>query len=229
VPYLEIYKDNTRSYSVKDRYQMAFAYYMSGRYEEARDIFEKITYRRSEIAQSALYHLADCYLNLENKSKAMTAFGEASKMDYDQRIQEDALFNYAKLAFELSYNPFNEAIQSFNQYITWYPSSERIDEAYNYLVLAYLQTRNFSMALASLEKIRHRDENIEKAYQKVAFYRGLELYNNLRFIEAVDILEKSLAYGKHDPVIRARTYYWLGEAAYRSGDLTLARTYFGSS
>jgi tetratricopeptide (TPR) repeat protein len=227
VPYLEIYKDNTRSYSVKDRYQMAFAYYMSGRYEEARDIFEKITYRRSEIAQSALYHLADCYLNLQNKSKAMTAFGEASKMDYDQRIQEDALFNYAKLAFELSYNPFNEAIQSFNQYITWYPSSERIDEAYNYLVLAYLQTRNFSMALASLEKIRHRDENIEKAYQKVAFYRGLELYNNLRFIEAVDILEKSLAYGKHDPVIRARTYYWLGEAAYRSGDLTLARTYFG--
>ncbi len=226
VPYLEIYRDHTRSYSVKDRYQMAFAYYMSGRYEEARDIFEKITYRSSEIAQSALYHLADCYLNLQNKNKAMTAFGEASKMDYDQRIQEDALFNYAKLAFELSYNPFNEAIQSFNQYITWYPSSERIDEAYNYLVMAYLQTRNFSMALASLEKIRHRDENIEKAYQKVAFYRGLELYNNLRFIEAVDILEKSLAYGKHDPVIRARTYYWLGEAAYRSGELAMARTYF---
>ncbi|MEX0980975.1 MAG: tetratricopeptide repeat protein [Bacteroidales bacterium] len=226
VPFLEIYKENTQGYSVKDRYQMAFAYYKSGKYEQARDIFEKITYRKSEIAQSALYHLGDCYLHLQNKSKAMTAFGEASKMDYDQNIQEDALFNYAKLAFELSYNPFNEAIQSFNQYITYYPSSDRIDEAYNYLVLAYLQTRNFSMALASLEKIKYRDENIEKAYQKVAFYRGLELYNNLRFIEAVDILEKSLAYGKHDPVIRARTYYWLGEAAYRSGELSMARTYF---
>ncbi|MEX2370311.1 MAG: tetratricopeptide repeat protein [Bacteroidales bacterium] len=226
VPFLEIYKDIARGYSVKDRYQMAFAYYKSGEYELAGEIFEKITYRQSEIAQSALYHLADCYLHLQNKNKAMTAFAEASKMDYDQKIQEDALFNYAKLAFELSYNPFNEAIKSFNQYITYYPTSDRIDEAYNYLVMAYLQTRNFSMALASLEKINYRNELIDKAYQKVAFYRGLELYNNLRFIEAVEILEKSLKYGKYDAGIRARTYYWLGEAAYRSGDLEMAKTYF---
>ena len=226
VPYLEIYRENTSGYSVKDRYQMAFAYYKDEQYGEARDLFEKITYRKSEIAQSALYHLADCYLKLGDKSKAMTAFGEASKMDYDQAIQEDALFNYAKLAFELSYDPFNEAIQAFNQYISYYPSSERIDEVYNYLVMAYLQTSNFSMALSSLEKIRYRDADIEKAYQKVAFYRGLELYNNLRFIEAVDILDRSLQFGKHDDVIRARTYYWLGEAAYRSDDLALARTYY---
>ncbi len=226
VPYLEIYKDNTSGYSLKDRYQMAFAYYQNRQYSEARDIFEKITYRESEIAQSALYHLADCYLKLQNKNKAMTAFGEASKMDYDQKIQEDALFNYAKLAFELSYDPFNEAIKAFNRYISYYPTSDRIDEVYNYLVMAYMQTSNFSMALASLEKIRYRDEQIEKAYQKVAFYRGLELYNNLRFIEAVDIFDRSLEYGQHDPVIRARTYYWLGEAAYRAGDLTMARTYF---
>jgi len=226
VPYLETYKENTTGYSVKDRYQMAFAYYKSGEYEKAREIFEKITYRQSEIAQSALYHLADCYLKLGNKNKAMTAFSQAAKMDYDQDIQEDALFNYAKLAFELSYNPFNEAIKAFNQYITYYPSSDRIDEAYNYLVTAYLRTRNFSMALSSLEKIRYRDEQIERAYQKVAFYRGLELYNNLRFIEAVNVLEKSLEYGKYDPAIRARTYYWLGEAAYRSGDLEMARSYF---
>ncbi len=226
VPYLETYRENTTGYSIKDRYQMAFAYYKSGDFENASDIFEKITYRSSEISQSALYHLADCYLKLGSKNKAMTAFSQAAKMDYDQDIQEDALFNYAKLAFELSYNPFNEAIQAFNQYITYYPSSERIDEAYNYLVMAYLQTRNFSMALSSLEKIRYMDAQIEKAYQKVAFYRGLELYNNLRFIEAVNVLEKSLAYGKYDPAIRARTYYWLGEAAYRSGDLEMARSYF---
>lgn len=226
VPYLETYRDNTAGYSVKDRYQMAFAYYKSGEYQKASEIFEKITYRQSEVAQSALYHLADCYLNLGIKNKALTAFGQASMMDYDQKIQEDALFNYAKLAFELSYNPFNEAIKSFNQYIAYYPTSERIDEAYNYLVMAYLQTKNFSMALTSLEKIKYKDADIEKAYQKVAFYRGLELYKNLRFIEAVDILERSLEYGKYDAAIRARTYYWLGEAAYRAGDLTAAETFF---
>lgn len=226
VPYLEIYKENTSGYSAKDRYQMAFAYYKSGSYEKASKIFEKITYRKNELAQSALYHLAGCYIQLGDKSKALTAFAQASKMDYDQKIQEDALFNSAKLAFELDYNPFNEAIKTFNQYITYYPSSKRIDEAYNYLMMAYLQTKNYSMALASLEKIKYRSAEIEKAYQKVAFYRGLELYNNLRFVEAVEVLDRSLEYGQYDAALRARTYYWLGEAAYRSGDLEMAKTFY---
>ncbi len=226
VPYLEKYKENTKGYSIKDRYQMAFAYYKSADYKKAGYLFETISYRETEIAQSALYHLADCYLQMEDKNKARIAFSQASKMDFDQRIQEDALFNYAKLTFELSYNPFNEAIRGFNMYISYYPTSKRIDEVYNYLVTAYLQTKNFSMALESLEKIKYKDEKIEAAYQKIAFFRGLELYNNLRFIEAVDIFDRSLKYAHYDSGIKARTYYWLGEAAYRSGDMEMAKIYF---
>ena len=33
-------------------------------------------------------------------------------MDFDQSIKEDALFNYAKVTYELSYTPFNEAIRA---------------------------------------------------------------------------------------------------------------------
>ena len=103
-------------------------------------------------------------------------------------------FNFAKVTFELSFNPFNEAIRAFEQYIRTYPAADNTDEAYNYLVMAYLGTRNYSMAMASLEKIKMRDDGIDRAYQKVAFYRGLELYKNLRFDEAVDAFEVSLEY-----------------------------------
>ncbi len=226
IPFLDIYRDNTRSYTLRDRYQLAFAYYMGGDYEDARDLFEKISYGNSEITQSALYHLADCYLHLGDKNKARIAFSQASKMDYDQKIQEDALFNYAKVTYELSYNPFNEAVIAFNQYLKLYPASDRADEVYNYLVMAYLSTRNYSMAVESLEKIKVKDARIEAAYQKVAFFRGLELYKNLRFTEAQDILEKSLKYGKYDKEIKARTYFWLGEAAYRNGELETARVFY---
>ncbi|MFZ5941714.1 MAG: tetratricopeptide repeat protein, partial [Bacteroidota bacterium] len=226
IPYLDIYRDNTKSYTLRDRYQLAFAYYKGGAYEEARDLFEKISYSSSDIAQSALYHLADCYLHLGDKNKARIAFAQASKMEYDPKIQEDALFNYAKVTYELSYNPFNEAVIAFNQYLKYYPASDRADEVYNYLVMAYLSTRNYSMALESLEKIKTKDARIEAAYQKVAFFRGLELYKNLRFTEAVDILERSLKYGQYDDEIRARTYYWLGEAAYRSNDYDAARVFY---
>ena len=115
-------------------------------------------------------------------------------MDFDPKIQQDALFNFAKVTFELSLNPFNEAIRAFELYIRTYPAADNVDEAYNYLVMAYLGTRNYSMAMTSIEKIKKRDENIDKAHQKVAFYRGLELYKNLRFDEAVDALEISLEY-----------------------------------
>ncbi|MCK4747307.1 MAG: tetratricopeptide repeat protein, partial [Bacteroidales bacterium] len=226
IPFLETYQSNTQAYTIHDRYQLAFAYYKNQEYENARKLFERISYRKTEIAQSALYHLADCYLQLGDKNKARIAFSQAAKMDFDARIQQDALFNYAKVTFELSYNPFNEAIRALERYIRTYPAADNTDEAYNYLVMAYLGTRNYSMAMASIEKIRMRDDNIDKAHQKVAFYRGLELYKNLRFDEAVDALEISMEYASHDPVIASRTYFWLGEAAYRTADHPAARMYY---
>jgi tetratricopeptide (TPR) repeat protein len=226
IPYLETYQTHSSGYTIHDRYQLAFAYYRNAEYENARKLFEQISYRKTEIAQSALYHLADCYMKLDMKGKARVAFSQAAQMDFDPKIQQDALFNFAKVTFELSMNPFNEAIRAFEHYIRSYPAADNTDEAYNYLIQAYLGTRNYSMAMASLEKIRMRDDNIDRAHQKVAFYRGLELYKNLRFDEAVDALEVSLEYASYDPVIASRTYFWLGEAAYRTGDRRTAGMYY---
>ena len=226
IPYLETYRSNSKSYTIHDRYQLAYSYYKNQEYENALKLFEQISYRNTEIAQSALYHLGDCYLKTGEKKKALIAFSKAANMNFDPVIQQDALFNFAKVTFELSYNPFNDAIRALELYIRSYPAADNADEAYNYLVTAYLGTRNYSMAMTSLEKIRRKDEKIEMATQKVAFYRGLELYQNLRFAEAVDALEVSLQYAKYDPVIASRTYFWLGEAAYRTGDRSTARMYY---
>jgi len=157
IPWLEAYKSNNSGYTIRDRYQLAFAYYQNEEYENARALFEQISYRETEIAQSAHYHLADCYLKLGDKNKARIAFSQAARMDFDPKIQQDAMFNYAKVTYELSYNPFNEAIRAFEDYIRAYPAADNTDEAYNYLVNAYLGTRNYSMALVSLGKIKRKD------------------------------------------------------------------------
>ncbi len=226
IPFLEKYRDDVGHLSIDDKYQLAFAYYMTGKYQEAATIFERISLNNSEISQSALYHLAGCYIQLGQENKARAAFASAARMNFDQTIKEDALFNYAKVTYQLSYTPFNEAIRAFNSYITQYPASKRTDEAYHYLVMAYMNTRNYRMALESLEKIKDKDSEIEKAYQRVAFYRGLELFTNLRFDDAVSILDKSLKFGKYDDIIKARTYYWLAEAYYRMGDANTAEDFY---
>jgi TolA-binding protein len=216
IPYLETSMSESGSVTREDRYQLGYAYYHAGELKKAAQMFERVGYGSDLMAQNAAYHLADVYLKLDDKNKARTAFSTASRLEHDPTIREDALFNYAMLTYELSYSPFNEAIKAFNEYIELFPASPRIDEAYNFLVMAYMNTRNYRMALESLDKIKSRDNRIRTAYQRVAFFRGLELYNNLQFTDAVAMFDRSLQYAASDRLIAARSYYWKGEANYRN-------------
>lgn len=123
-------------------------------------------------------------------------------MDFDPEIKEEALFNYALLTYELYHSPFNEAIGAFHEFIETYPNSYRLDDAYNFLVMAYLYTSNYKEALNSLEKISEKDHGMKEAYQKVAYYRGLELFNNLKYEESIDKFDKSLLYPAYNRSIK---------------------------
>jgi TolA-binding protein len=213
--YLDLYVDESPSISREDRYQMGFMYHQLEAYEQAVPYFERVGGRQDLLGQNAHYLLADCYLKLDDKEKAGIAFFTAASMNFDEEIQEDALFNYAKITYELDFSPFNEVIRAFQQFIESYPHSERIDEAYQFLVMAYLNTRNYKMAYESLRKVQNKSPRIREAYQRVAFFRGLELYSNLNFDEAIDLFQTSLDQGNFDPVITARATYWMAESYYR--------------
>ncbi|MDZ7737476.1 MAG: tetratricopeptide repeat protein [Bacteroidales bacterium] len=196
-------------------YQLAYCYYMTGEYDKAIDLFKEITRRRDELGQNAYYLLGDCYLKKDRKKMAQSAFSSAAKMEFNREIKESALFNFAKLSYETSYSPFGEVIRAFQEYIEQFPASQNIEEAYEYLVSAYMQVSNYRAAIQSLDRISHKDERLERAYQKVAFFRGLELYKNLDLNAAIGMFEKSLQYGQYDRAIRARAHYWKGEVLYR--------------
>lgn len=213
---LEKFMEEKKNISRRDRYELGFCYYKSKEYEKTINYLEKAVGPKDELSQNSYYVLADCYLVTDKKNKARMAFSFASQLDYVPDIKEDALFNYAKITYELSYSPFNEAISSFNAYIESYPYSSRLDEAYDYLVMAYMNTKNYRDALASLEKITEKSDRMKKAYQKVAFYRGLEYYNDLKFEKSIDLFDKSLQFARFDSKIKARTYYWRAEAYYRT-------------
>jgi TolA-binding protein len=127
------------------------------------------------------------------------------------------------LTYETAYAPFGEAIAAFQEYVDLYPGSKRIQEVYDYLVGTLMQIKNYKAALAALDKIGNKDSRLEEAYQKVAFFRGLELFNNLEFEPALSMFDKSLKYEKYNRQIRARAIYWRGEANYRLGHFDLAK------
>ncbi|NSW93475.1 MAG: tetratricopeptide repeat protein, partial [Bacteroidales bacterium] len=215
--YLELYNKNSKTVTREDKYQLGFCYYKTGNIDQAIKVLLETGVRSDLLSQNIWYVLGDCYLKKGDKKRAHFAFGEASKMNYDQGIKEESLFNYAKLTYETSYSPFGEAISAFQEYIDLYPGSARIGEAYNYLISALMQIKNYRAALSALDKIGTRDPRMEEAYQRVAFYRGLELFRNMEMEPAVEFFTRSLKYGTYNTELRARSLYWRGEALYRLG------------
>ena len=215
LPYLEKYSSGAKASEREDKYQLGYCYYKTGEIDKAIKLFLEIGPRSDLLSQNIWNLLGDCYLQKGDKKRAQFAFGEASKLNYDKKIKEESLFSYAKLTYETSYSPFGETIAAFQEYIDLYPGSERIQEAYDYLVTTFLQVKNYKAALSSLDKIRNKDSRLEEAYQRVAFFRGLELFKNLEIEASINMFDKSLKYEKYNRSIRARSIYWKGEAWYR--------------
>jgi len=221
--YLEKYNAGTKTSGREDKYQLGYCYYKSGELDKAIKTLLETGAKSDILSQNIWFVLGDCYLKKDDKKRAQFAFGQAAKMNFDRKLKEESLLNFAKLSYETSTSPFGEAIAAFQEYIELYPGSDRIEEAYNYLVATFTEMKNYKAALTALDKIKSKDSRLEAAYQRVAFFRGLELFKNMEIIQAADLFNKSLKYEKYDREIRARAIYWRAEAEYRLGQFEDAK------
>ncbi len=215
IPYLERYhKEKAYDANRYDNYQLGYAYYKSDSCNAAVNWFKKAIAKEDSLSQASHYHLAECYLKLNEKRYAKNSFRIASKLDFDPQIKEDALFSFAKISYELSLHPYNDAIVAFEEFINTYPNSKKLNNAYEFLVAVYFTTKNYRAALASLENIKIMNIQLEEAYQKIAYYRGIELFNNRKYPDAIIHFNKSDKY-LLDKKIKADNSYWRAEANYR--------------
>jgi TolA-binding protein len=203
------------SVSPIDNYEIAFANYKTGNYTQAIKYFQLVATAQDSLSQNAYYHLGDCYIKTNQKRFAFNAFNSAFKIKADPSITEESLFNYAKLAVELSYNPYNEAVNALQDYLNKYPESARRDELYGYLADLYLLTKNYKNALASIQHIKKRSTRLDAAYQKIAYYRGIELFNEADYDGAILLFAQAKELTT-DNSIKALSSYWSGEAYYRT-------------
>ncbi|MFL5765505.1 MAG: tetratricopeptide repeat protein [Bacteroidia bacterium] len=217
IPYLKKYEKAAGSLSRQDNYELGFAHYKMNAYEDAVNYFLKVGNIDDTLEQNAYYHIGDAYLKMDSKQNALNAFGLASKLEFDKTIQEDALFNYAKLSYELAFNPYNEAIKAFQKYIKSFPNAAHVDEAYTYLANVFITTKSYKEALEAIESIKVLTPELKAVHQKVAYYRGVDLYNNMQYDEAVKAFDKSNTY-LFDRNIRAAAIYWKGESYFRLGN-----------
>lgn len=222
LPYLLDYKGKKGKWNNTDFYQLGYAYYQQKDYENAIAQFNKIIEGNDAVAQNAYYHLAESYLKTDKKQQALNAFKTASEMEFDAKIQEDAYLNYAKLSYEIG-NPYQSVPEIMNAYLAKYPNTSYKQEINTLLISSYITSKNYKEALILLEKNKSPENKL--AYQKVTFYRGLELYTDGDFKGAYSLFKKSIAENK-DAKFLARATFWKGETEYNLDQFEEAKLSF---
>jgi len=211
IPYLEKYRGKRGKWSNTDYYLLGYSHYQLGDYPSAIQQFNKIIGGDNAVAQNAYYHLAECYLKLDKKSEALNAFRNASQMEYSADIQKDAWLNYARLSYEVG-NAYEPVPQVLAAYLEKYPKDEHQLEIQELLVDSYITSRNFEGAMKLLEE--NKNYASKETYQKVAYYRGVELFIDGDYEGALERFSKSLK-SADNANFEARALYWKAESAYR--------------
>ncbi len=207
LPHLEYYVSKSNKIRAEEYFQLGFTQKESGDCKKAVKNFEKLRNVNSPLGQSAMYSLADCQIKNGDKQKARNAFKVASRMNFDRSIKEESTFNYGKLSYELNYDreavPALQNIQADSKYYS---------ESQTMLSNIFLNTRDYESAISLIEEIPNKTPKMRETYQKVTYFRGLQLLKDGNNATAKGYFKKSLE-TPIDNRTKALAYYWLGDIA----------------
>ncbi|SMO65648.1 tetratricopeptide repeat protein [Solitalea koreensis] len=212
--YFDTYLQNTKatsSQTTQDTYQIGFTFYKIKEYDKATAQLERLIDADDVYGQYGMLTLGQCFLIKKNKINARAAFQRGSNMTYDDAVREEALLAYAKLAYETNFA--QQGLGATREFVTKYPRSKNIDEAKTLLGEILLSSKNYKDALEILETVKKRKENSDLLYQKVAYYRGVEVFNAHDYAYAVQLFEKSLNYPV-DGKIEMLSIFWKAESMF---------------
>ncbi len=226
IPYFEEYKKLGKGKMTREEsFELGFSYFKTNKLKKSVRFFEDASKGKDTLAQYAYYHLANSYLNAGEKQFAKNAYKKAYEIGLDQTITENSLFNHAQLAFELSSDPYSEAIKALKAYLKEFPNSAKHDEAYQFLYKIALSTKNYDFALEAINNIKNKSNKLLKQYQKVQYYKAMEYVEERNYPKAKETLTEALK-NNYSPKTTALCNFWMGEIFFREGDFWAAKKYY---
>lgn len=195
-------------------YRAGVVNYHTQHYNEAIDLLQNATQEQDAMSQTAYYYIANSYILTGRKQNAMSSLQSAYTMEFEPQIRQEAMYNYAKLAYELGFNPYNEAVDALENYLNTFPNASNRDDAYTLLVEIYLNTKNYKAALESLSRIKNKNTALKIAEQRIYYFRGVELFNNYEYEEAIRHFNEAIN-RNYEAQVAAEARFWKADAYYR--------------
>ncbi len=198
-----------------DNYRISYLAYGAKEYERATSIMEKMG-PSDAYYQGSIITLGHIALETGDKQRARSMFLKATKMDQDPVLKLDALYNYAKILYELDSIP--AAIGVLQQYIPQKhvdrdPNAVKLESPETLSIDLLFGTSNLHAGVSLLESLKNRDQKTDMTYQKATYYRGLEFYNERAFENSISMFMRSEKFS-FDPQMAALATYWKAEAMY---------------
>jgi TolA-binding protein len=216
IDYLSAYRSDTEEHAERNSlYKLGMSFFYTGVYSEAAAALGEVTTVQDALTQNAYLHMGLAYLQLKERNRARMAFEQASAMNYDRDIKEQAFYNYALCIHETSYSPFAESVTVFERFLNEFPNSVYTEKVNDYLIEVYMNTRSYMAALNSIAKISRPGNRILEAKQKLLFRLGTQAFAQAAFENAIEYFSQSLQLGRYNQQTQADAYYWRGESKYR--------------
>jgi len=188
-------------------------------WQGAVDSFSQMPERTDSLGQIANYQMGWSNIQLRNKVAALEAFKDAAALGWNKDIQEDAYFNYAKLAFDL-----NNDVSAFYDYMKRYDALSKGDQIYSYMAMAALANHDYEAAVAAYDNIDELDPRMQSNYMKAYFLRANQLISGGAWRDAVPHLKAAAYYSPRQDPFNQLSRYWIAESYFRDGKYEDARS-----
>lgn len=192
-------------------FRHAYSLYKIESYEKAIENFKKIAGQSTELGQQAAYYLGISSLKANDLNGALAAFERAKNATFDKIVQEEAQFNYAKVAIDLGNS--QQGITELESYLKTYPTGKYADEASEVMSDVMFDANNYAQAIAYIEGLKKKTPKLNAAYQKLAYNQGVLDFNAERYPRAIQYFDKSLIQ-PIDNELKQNATFWKAEAAY---------------
>lgn len=222
LPFLIAYKGKRGKWNNTDYYQLGYTHFSIKEYDNAIAQFNKIINGKNAVAQNAYYHLADSYLQTDQKTAALNAFKRAAEMQFDPIIAEDALLNYARLSYDIG-NSYESPSAVLQRFVETYPKNNAVNEIEELLLDSYVNSQNFDAALGILDKFYSSD--FDEAKQIVSYLKANSLYKSGQFASAIEYYTAAIKAYKN-PLVIVNATYWQAQANYELKEYALALELF---
>lgn len=178
----------------------------------------------SAVQQNMYLAMGQSYMQLNDPDGALPAFERAARMNFDRKAKEAAMFNYAMLKHASPKVPLSESMALLEDFLNAYPQSEYTDQVYDALIDAYLTSKNYPAALASIDKIQQPNAKILGTKQQLLYYLGTEELISNRYSAAIGYFNQAVEVGEYAD--KTASIFWRGESYYREGNFKMAASDF---